>query len=58
MVLKAQLRTCELRGNEKKKKKRFPNPLDIEVTGLELWRQFWKNENFCLYGPKGTGLDL
>ena len=28
MVLKAQVRTCELRGHEKKKKKDFPNPLE------------------------------
>ena len=37
------------------KKKDFPNPLDIEVTGLELWGQFWKKQNFCFYDPKGTG---
>ena len=57
MVVKAQVRTCELRGH-KKKKKDFSKPLDIEVTGQDLWRQFQKNKNFCFYGPKGTGPDL
>ena len=39
MVLKAQVWTSELRGHEnnKKKKKDFPNPHDIEVTGPDLW---------------------
>ena len=57
MVLKIQVRTCELHGHEKKKKD-FHNPLDIEVTGPDLWRQFCKNQNFLFYVPKGTGLDL
>ena len=56
MVRKAQVRTCELCGHEKKKN--LPNPLDIEVTGPDLWCQFQKNLNFCFYGPKGTGSDL
>ena len=55
MVLKAQVRTCELRGHKKKKKKKdFPNPINIEVTGPDLWHQFRKYQNFCFYGPKGT----
>ena len=58
MVLKAQVRTCELRDHEKKNKKDIPNPLDIEVTGPDLWFQFRKNLNFCFYSPKGTGPDL
>ena len=41
-----------------KEKKDFLNSLDIEVTGHYLWRQFWKNQNFGFYGPKGTGLNL
>ena len=57
MVLKAQVRTCELRSHEKKKKM-ISYELDIEVTGPELWCQFWKNENFCFYAPKGKGPDL
>ena len=44
MVLEAQVRTYDLRSHEKKKD--FPNPLNIEVTGLDLWRQFRKNQNF------------
>ena len=32
MALKAKVRPFELRGNEKKKD--FPNPLAIEVTGF------------------------
>ena len=56
MVLKAQVRTCEFRGH--KKKKDFPNPLDIEVPGLNLWRQFQKYQKSCFYGRKGTGPDL
>ena len=36
----------ELRAHEKKKKKDFPNPLDIEVTGPDLWPQLWENLNF------------
>ena len=58
IVLKAQVRTSELHGHKKKKKKGFPNPLNFEVTGPDLWRQFWKNQNFCFYGLKGTGPDL
>ena len=54
MVLKAQVWTCELCGHEKN----FLNPLDIEFTCSDLWRQFQKNQNFCFYGPKGTGVDL
>ena len=45
MVLKAQVWTCELRGH--KKKKEFRNPLDIEVTGPDLWHKFRRNPNFC-----------
>ena len=56
MAIKTQVQTCELRGH--KKKKDFSNPLDIEVTGLKLWCQFQKNQNFCFFGPKGTGPDL
>ena len=56
MVIKAQVRTCELRGHEKKKKD-FPNLLDIEVTDPDLWHQFRK-KCFSFFGPKGTGLDL
>ena len=55
MVLKAQVRNSELCSHEKKKE--FPNPLDIEVTGPDLWRQFRKNKIF-FYGPKATGLDM
>ena len=51
MVLMAQVQTCDLRGHEKKQKD-FPNPLDIEATGPDLWRQFLKNLNFWFYGPK------
>ena len=40
MVVKAQIPTCVLHGQEKKKK--FPYSLDLEVTGLDLWCQFWK----------------
>ena len=40
MILKAQVRTCELCGHKKKKK--FPNPLDIEVTGPDMWLEFRK----------------
>ena len=47
MVRKAQIRTSELRGDKKKKK--FPNPLDIEVTDSDLWRQFRKNRNFFVF---------
>ena len=43
---------------KKKKKKDFPNPFDIEITGPDLWRQFQKNLNFSFYDLKGTGLDL
>ena len=57
MVLKAQVRTYELRGQEIKKED-FSNTLDIEVTGPEVWHQFRKNQNFSFNGPKGTGLDL
>ena len=57
MVLKAQVRVCELRGHGKKKKK-FSQPLDIEVSDPDLWCQFRKSPNFCFYGPKGTGPDL
>ena len=57
MVLKAQVRTCQLRYHEKNKKD-LVNPLDIEVTGPDLWWQFRKNQNFCFYVPKGTGLNL
>ena len=46
MVLKAQVRTCELRGHEKKKD--FQNPLEIEVTGLDLWQQFRKKSKFLV----------
>ena len=56
MVLKTKVHTCDLRGHEKMKD--FPNPLDIEVAGSDLWRQFRKNLNFCFYGHKGTGADL
>ena len=56
MVLKEQVLTCELHGHEKKKK--FPNPLDNEVTCPYLWHQFRKNQNYCFYGAKGTGQDL
>ena len=45
MVVKAQVRNCELSGHDKRKKD-FPNSLDIEVTGPDLWRQFLKNQNF------------
>ena len=55
MVLKAQVRTCEIRG---KKQKKIPNHLDIEVTGPDLLRQFRKNQNFCFYAPKFTAPDL
>ena len=61
MVLKAHIRTCELCGHAKKKKYiyiYFPNSIDIEVTGPELWHQFRENQSFCFYGPKGTGPDL
>ena len=51
MVLKVQVRTCELHCHEKKK---LPNPFDIEVTGPDMWRQFQENSNFCFYGPIGT----
>ena len=44
MVLKAQVRTFELRSHEKKKD--FPIPLDIEVTGPDLLRQFQKKKNY------------
>ena len=57
MVLKAKVHTCELRGHEKMKED-FPNPLNIEVTGPDLWRQFLKNQNLCFYGHKRTGPDL
>ena len=57
MVLNSQVRTCELHGHKKKKKKDFPHSLDIEVTGPNLWHKFWKYQIF-FYGPKGTGLDL
>ena len=57
MVLNAQVRTFELYGHEKKKKD-LSNPLDIDVTGPGLWRQFWKIQNFGFYGTKGTGPDL
>ena len=57
MVLMAQVRTYELRCHYKKKKN-FPNPLDIEVTGPDLWRQFRKNKNFYFYGPYDTSPDL
>ena len=43
---------------KKEKEIDFPNLLDIEVTGPDLWRHFLKNGNFCFYGPKGTGPDL
>ena len=56
MAQKAQARTCELRGHEKEKK--IPNPLDIEVTGPDLWRQFRKNQNFSVYCNKDTDLDM
>ena len=55
MVLKARIQTCELRCHDKK---HFLNPLDIEVTGPNLWRQFRKNKSFYFYGPKGTDPDL
>ena len=55
MVVKAKVQACERRDHEKKE---FSNPIDIEVTGLDLWRQFWKKQNFCFYGPKGSGPDL
>ena len=57
MVLKAQVQTCELRGH-KRKKKDFRNHLNIEVTDPDLWHQFRKNQNFCLYGSKITDTDL
>ena len=57
MVLKAQVRTCEHSSHEKRKKD-FHNPLDIEVTGLDLWSQFRKNQKFCFYSPKVKGKDL
>ena len=56
MVLEAQVWTFELRGHEKEKD--FLIPHDIEVTGPDLWRHFWKNQNFCFNGPKGTGPNL
>ena len=49
MVLNAQSRPVSFAVM--KKKKDLPNPLDIEVAGPDLWRQFWKNQNFCFYGP-------
>ena len=58
MVLKAQVRTCELRGHEKKKKKDFPNPDDIEITGPDPWSQFRKYQFFFFYFPRVTGSDL
>ena len=57
MVLKAQVRTCELHSHEKKIKDDSNNVV-IEVKGVDLWRQFQKNKNFCFYGRKGTGPDL
>ena len=57
VVLKAKVWTCELRGHEKIKKV-FSNPLDIEVTAPDLWRQFQKNQNFSFYDSKLTGPDL
>ena len=47
MVLKAEVWTCKLRGHEKKKKD-FPNTLDIKVTRPDLWRQFRKYLNFFM----------
>ena len=55
MAQKAQVKTCELRGHGKKK---FTNPFDIDVTSPQLWHQFWKNQKFWFFGPKGTGPDL
>ena len=43
---------------KKENKKDFPNALNIEVTGQDLWRQFRENKNFWFYGPNGTGPDL
>ena len=57
MVLKAQVRTCELHSHERKQKD-DSNPLIIEVKGVDLWRQFQKIRNFCFYGRKGTGPGL
>ena len=59
IVLKSKVRTCELLGHDKKKKKKiYPTPFDIAVTGPNLWRQFRRNQKFSFYGPNGTGPDL
>ena len=47
MVLKKKVLTCEHCDLKKKKKKKdFPNFLDIEVIGPDLWRQFRKIKIF------------